>query len=440
MRVLSNSRTVQTVSINDLRPYDNNALSYPRKLRRKIKALIGRHGQIPIILVASDMTIISGEEWWLALKSAGKTEVKVEILADLSSADANVVRLALGRLPLDARLDPGRLRTEFVALQAQGIDLELTGFDQAEIGFSLEIEILGANVTENLDSIPKRQDRAVSKLGDIFQMGVHRVGCGDARDQDLIDCLRQGREADVCITAAPYNLNFSGFGFGKRRHRQGNFVEASGEMSELEFYSLVSELLKGLSSVSASSALIYVFMDWRHILELTAAGKQLGLSLVDVCVWVKPNGGRGGLYRSQHELVAVFKAGSEPHRNDVKLGKLGRNRSNVWTYDVPSITNELLGADPSVQPVGMLADILRDCTKRGGLVLETLLGSGSTLIAAEETGRACVGVELDPYCLDVTIRRWQAITGRDAIHVPTGRHFDDMAQRLLTHGEDRHGA
>jgi hypothetical protein len=227
MRVLSNSRTVQTVSINDPKPYDNNALTYPRKQLRKIEALIRHHGQIPTILVASDMTIISGEEWWLALKSAGKTEVNVEILADLSPAEANAVRLALGRLPLDARLDPDRLRTEFVALQAQGIDLDLTGFDQAEIDFSLEIEIPRANVTENLDNIPKRQDRAVSKFGDIFQMGVHRIGCGDARDQGLIDCLRQGREADVCITAAPYNLKFSGFGFGKRRHRQGNFVEAS---------------------------------------------------------------------------------------------------------------------------------------------------------------------------------------------------------------------
>jgi DNA modification methylase len=179
-------------------------------------------------------------------------------------------------------------------------------------------------------------------------------------------------------------------------------------------------------------------MDWRHILELTAAGKQLGLALVDVCVWVKPNGGLGGLYRSQHELVAVFKAGSEPHRNNVELGKFGR--SNVWTCGAPSIRDELLGAHPTVQPVGMLGDILRDCTKRGGLVLETFLGSGSTLIAAEETGRACVGVELDPYYLDVTIRRWQAITGRDAIHVATGQRFDDMAPRLLIHGEGRHGA
>jgi DNA modification methylase len=437
---LNNSRTIRTVSINDLKPYDKNPLTFPRKLLRKVGALIGRHGQIPIILVASDMTIISGEEWWLALKNAGKTEVKVEILADLSLAETNTVRLALGRLPLDARLDPSRLRAELLAIELEGIDLELTGLDQAEIDHALEIEIPHANVLENFDSIPKRRDRSVSKAGDVFQLGPHRIGCGDARDQRFIDRLREGREADVCIADPPYNLEISGFGFGKKRYRQGDFVEASGEMSELEFYTLLYESANVMHASSSRSALIYMFMDWRHILELTAAGKQLGLELANLCVWVKPNGGLGGLYRSQHELVAVFKAGTEPNRNNVELGKFGRNRTNVWTYDAPPTDDQLLGAHPTVKPVAMLADIMRDCTKRGDLVLEPFLGSGSTLIAAEETGRACVGVELDPHYLDVTIRRWQAITGRDAIHLASGQRFDDIAQRLITQGETRHGA
>jgi DNA modification methylase len=238
----------------------------------------------------------------------------------------------------------------------------------------------------------------------------------------------------------PYNLKISGFGFGKSRYRQGDFVEASGEMSEVEFYALIHDSLNVLRSSSSESALLYVFIDWRHVLELTAAGKQLGLPLLNICVWCKTSG-MGGLYRSAHELCAVFKAGAEPHHNNVELGRFGRNRSNVWTgYEVPSVSDELLGAHPTVKPVAMLADILRDCTKRGDLVLETFLGSGSTLIAAEETGRACVGVELDPYYLDVTIRRWQAITGRDAIHLATGQRFDDMAQRLLPHPEVSHGA
>src|SRR5450631_4365989 len=160
MRALSNSRIIQTIPINNLKPYGNNPLTYPRKQLRKIEALIRRHQQIPTILVASDMTIVGCEEWWLALKNAGKTEVRVEILADLSTAEANTVRLALGRLPLDAKLDPNRLRAELGALEAQGIDLDLTGFDQAEIDLALEIEMPHGNVVENFDRIPKRQDRA----------------------------------------------------------------------------------------------------------------------------------------------------------------------------------------------------------------------------------------------------------------------------------------
>lgn len=439
MRILSNARLARTVSINDLKPYGQNPFTYPRKQLRKIEALIRRHDQIPTILVAADMTIISGEEWWLALRNAGRTEVKVEVLADLSPAETDAVRLALGRLPFDAKLDPGRLRAEFQALQAQGIDLDLTGFDQAEIDFSLEVEMPRANVSESFEGIADRQIAAVSKPGDIFKLGTHYIACGDARDQELLNRLCQGRKADVSITDPPFNIKFSKFGFGKGRHRHGDFVEASGEMSEREFYSLIHDALRVLHSSCSPSALIYAFMDWRHILELTAAGKQLGLPLLNVCVWVKPNGGLGGLYRSRHELVVVFKVGAEPHRNNVELGKFGRNRSNVWNYDAPPVGDELLGAHPTVKPVAMLADILRDCTKRGDLVIDTFLGSGSTLIAAEETGRACVGTELDPYFVDVTIRRWQAVTGRDAIHIGTGRRFDDMAQRLLAHKEADHG-
>src|SRR5258707_515884 len=295
MSALSNSRSIQTVSISDPRPYGNNPLTYPRKQLRKIDALIRRHGQIPTILLGPDMTIVSGEEWWLALKAAGKTEVKVEILADLSPAEANTVRLAVARLPLDAKLDPNRLRAEFSALQAQGIDLSLSCYDEPDIEVSLEIDMPRANVTDNVDDIPERQDRAVSKQGDIFQLGVHGVGCGDARDQPFVDRLREGREADACIVDFPYNLKFSKFSFGKRRYRQGDFVEASGEMSDVEFYGLLYDSLRVLHSASAASALVYAFMDWRHILELTAAGKQLGLPLLNICVWAKGNGGLGGL-------------------------------------------------------------------------------------------------------------------------------------------------
>ena len=438
MPTLNNSRIFRTVLIDDLRPYTQNPFNYPRNQLRKIEALIREYNQIPTILVTSDMTIVSGEDWWVALKNAGKAHVQVQVLADLSSAEANAVRLALGRLPLDARLDRNRLRTEFEALQAQGIDLDLTGFDQAEIDFTLELDMPRANFSETLNA-PKREGVAVSKVGDIFNLGVHRVGCGDARDQALLDQLREGRTADLCVTDPPFNIRFSKFGFGKGKRRLGDFVQASGEMSETDFFMLLQDSLQVLRSSSSTAALLYVFMDWRHILELTVAGKQLGLPLLNVCVWVKANGGLGGLYRSQHELIAVFKAGLEPHRNNVELGKFGRNRSNVWKYEAPSVADELLGDHPTVKPVTMLADIMRDVTRRGDVVIDTFLGSGSTLIAAEEVGRQCIGTELDPNYVDVIIRRWQAMTGHDAIHVQSGQRFDELTQRLLTDWRDRDG-
>jgi DNA modification methylase len=441
MTLLKNSRMVRTVSIDDLKQYGNNPLRYPQKLLRKIEALIRRHDQIPIIPVTSDLTIIGFEEWWLALKNAGRTQAKVEVLADLTSAEANTVRLALGRVPLDARIDPNRLRAEFAALQAEGIDLDLTGFDQAEIDFSLEVDMPRANVVENFDAVPERQDRAISRLGDVFQLGPHRVGCGDARDQEFVEYLCDGREARACISDFPYNLHYSKFGFGKSKYRQGDFIEASGEMSETEFYSLLYESMNVLRSASAPSGLLFLFMDWRSILQMLAAGKQLGLPLLNICVWAKENGGMGGLYRSAHELCAVFKAGSAPHLNNVELGKYGRNRLNVWSgYPAPTIDQHLLGGHPTAKPVAMIADIMRDCTRRGNLVIDTFLGSGSTLIAAQEHGRICVGTELDPYYIDVSVRRWQAITGCDAIHLGTGQRFDDIAQNLLTYQRGDRGA
>jgi hypothetical protein len=428
MTEASNSRTVRTVAIHDLKPYANNPYVYPRKQLRKIDALIRRHSQLPIILVTSDLTIIGGEEWWLALKMAGKTEVTVEILADLSPAEANTVRLALARLPLDARLDTGRLRAEFAALQAAGADLELTGFDQGEIDISLELDLPRANVAEDPNEIAKPQDRAVSKLGDIFDLVCHRVGCGDPRDRAFIERLCNRRKPLLAIADQPFSPNLSSFNDGRHSHR--NFIDAS--MFEVDLHSSLSELLGVLRSVATPSALLFIFTDWRCLLPLLAAGKQLGLPLLNICVCAKANGAVGGMYRSAHELCGVFKAGTEPHRNN--LDRSGRKRLDLWQYPPPAGDQ-----DQAAKPVALLADILKDGTKRGDLVIE-IFGAGSTLIAAEETGRNCVSLESDPRYLDVAIRRWQAITGRDAIHVQTGQRFDDMEQRLLVHREGRHGA
>ena len=444
MSTLSNSRTIDNVSLDQLKDYDRSLRVHPRHQRRKITNLVRRHGQVWPILVGSDYTIIDGHALRDGLREAGFTRADVIIVADQSPAEIKALRLAANRLPLDAKWDHDSLRADFTELLELGFDLELTGFDAAEIDFTLNLDMPSANSADDFAKIPQRQNRAVSQRGDIFHLGPHCIGCGDARDYDFLHRVRTGRPAQIAFIDPPFNVPIAGFVSGKGRHRHQNFIEGAGEMSEQDFFDLLCGSLNVLRNSCESFALIYACMDWRHILELTAAGKFLNLPLLNICVWAKTNAGMGGLYRNQHELIAVFKAGAGQHQNNVQLGRFGRNRSNLWNYAGMSAfgaeRDDLLALHPTVKPVPLIADALRDVTKRGDAVIDTFSGSGSTLIAAEEVGRTCFAVELDPRYVDVSIRRWQSATGHDAVHVTTGRRFDDMAQRLLRDDGDSHVA
>jgi DNA modification methylase len=242
----------------------------------------------------------------------------------------------------------------------------------------------------------------------------------------------------MCFVDPPYNVPIAGFVSGKGRVQHREFVQGVGELSADQFTAFLVDSLAVLQRSATDAALLYACMDWRHLYELLAAGRQCDLELFNICVWAKTNAGMGSLYRSQHELVCVFKAGSANHGNNVELGRHGRNRSNLWTYrglnSFGADRNELLASHPTVKPVLMIADAIRDVTKRGDAVLDTFLGSGSTLMAAEETGRICFGVDLDPLYVDVAVRRWQRKTRRDALHAETGESFDDLANRLASTG------
>jgi DNA modification methylase len=212
-------------------------------------------------------------------------------------------------------------------------------------------------------------------------------------------------------------------------------------MSAAQFTEFLKKVLRLLVRHSAPGSLHYICMDWRHLLELLTAALGVYLELKNLCAWVKDNAGMGSLYRSQHELVLVFKSGAAPHRNNVQLGQYGRNRTNVWHY--PSVSNfgrrgeegNLLFLHPTVKPVALVADAIMDCSARGDIVLDPFLGSGSTLIAAERVGRIGRGMELDPLYVDAAIRRWQRFTGDSAIHAASGERFDDLA----CESEVRHG-
>jgi DNA modification methylase len=273
----------------------------------------------------------------------------------------------------------------------------------------------------------------VSKLGEVWVLGRHRILCGNALDPQAFTALMGAERAVMVFIDPPYNVPIEGHasGLGKIHHRP--FPMASGEMNKAEFTAFLGQALRNLAAFSAAGSLHYICMDWRHLDELLTAGAEAYGELKNLCIWVKANAGMGSLYRSQHELVLVFKQPGGAHRNNVQLGQFGRNRSNVWQYPgVNSFSRDgaegnLLALHPTVKPVAMVADAILDCSARGDIVLDAFLGSGTTVIAAERTGRRCRALELDPAYVDTAIRRWQVLTGEKADHAASGRRFDDLA-------------
>ena len=279
---------------------------------------------------------------------------------------------------------------------------------------------------------------AVTRPGDLWLLGPsgvprHRLLAGDARDPAAIATLMGEEQAAMVITDPPYNVPIKGHVSGKGRARHGEFAMASGEMTEEEFISFLKSFLAAALMRTAPGALLYVFMDWRHLFEMLTAARALDLRLINICVWNKSNGGMGSLYRSKHELVLVLRLGDEPHRNNVELGKHGRSRANVWDYPGVNVFRPGRAAElamhPTVKPVALIADAIRDVTKRGDLILDPFGGAGTVIIAAEKTGRRARTIEIDCHYCDVAIRRWETFTGKAAVLAATSETFEDVAER-----------
>jgi DNA modification methylase len=440
LKIIPNSRDTQLRPIDSIKPYDRLLRLHDRRKINKLKKLIGHFGQVGAIIIDDNGVIIDGNAVWQAMRELGSGDIVTITVAGRDDPEIKALRLALNRLTAEAAWNNAELRAEFEDLVSLSFELDLTAFDTTEIDHILELDLPNANIVEDEEHIPAVQAQAVSKLGDIWNCGDHRLGCGNAQDGDFVARVRNGVLVDVCFTDPPYNVPIAGFVSGKGRNQHREFVQGTGEMSPDEFTAFLAAALKVLQASSSRQALIYACMDWRHVYELLDAGRQCALELYNICVWAKTNAGMGSLYRSQHELICVFKAGTETPTNNVELGRHGRNRSNLWTYRgfnaFGNERDELLTDHPTVKPVAMIADALRDVTKRGGTVLDTFMGSGSTLIAAEETGRRCFGTELDPLYVDVAIRRWQLHTRRDAIDATTGELFCDRAERLAPHSSE----
>lgn len=414
-----------------LKPRQNNPRQHPRQQIARLAAGIEAFGLNRPIGIDRDHVIVYGHALVLAAQQAGLEAVPVVHLEHLSKAQARAFAIADNRLAELSSWDEELLAKEFLDLSALDLsfDLEVTGFETAEI----DVMILGpsADDTDPADDLPPPDDApTVTQVGDIWQIGPHRLICGDATDAATYVSLLDGVEAQLVFTDPPYNVKIDGHvsGLGKVKHRE--FAMASGEMSVPQFTDFLAGVFGHLAAHSVDGAVHFVCMDWRHTGEVLAAGEQAYTELKNLCVWSKTNGGMGSLYRSQHEFVFVFKSGAAAHINNVELGRYGRNRTNVWTYPgVNSFGKQRdaeLAMHPTVKPVALVADAILDCSRRNGIVLDVFAGSGTTLVAAERTGRRGYGVELDPRYCDVILKRMAKVAGSAATLAVNGKLFDDV--------------
>jgi DNA modification methylase len=430
----SYSPALEMIPVARLKPYAGNARTHSRKQVRQIADSISRFGFTNPVLIGDDHEIIAGHGRVMAAKELGLTAVPTVKLSHLNAEERRAYLLADNKLALNAGWDTEILAIELQALIDIDFDVTLTGFSLAEIDLTLDYAQAASSVAEDgtADLIPDLPTYAVSKLGDMWHLGRHRLLCGDARSVDDLSRLMVGETADLIFTDPPYNVAIDGNvgGLGTVRHRE--FAFASGEMSEDEFTAFLAVTLSNAARSAKDGAIAYVCMDWRHMREMLDAGKAAFTELKNLCVWNKTNGGMGSFYRSKHELVFVYKIGTAPHTNAFGLGETGRYRTNVWDYAGISSLGpdrmDQLSMHPTVKPVALVADAIKDCSRRNEIVLDIFGGSGSTLIAAEGCGRQAMLLEYDPLYCDTIITRWQRYTGKAATLAGGNLSFDEIVE------------
>ena len=426
------SLKIQNIPTDKLVEYARN----PRKndaVVDKMIACIKEFGfRIPIV-AKSDGTVVDGHLRLKAARKIGLKEVPVVNADDLTEAQIKAFRLVANQSANWAEWDEELLKLEFKELDDLDFDLELTGFDLDEIEKYLQDDKDIQEDNFNEDEIFEESKKVITKPGNLWILSNHRLLCGDSTNENNVKKLMNNQIADRIFTDPPYNLESDRL-VRADILRHDDFLMAAGKMSEQEYTNFLDKVFKNLISESKDGSIHYICMDWRHVYEVMTAAKNNYSEFKQLCVWNKKNMGLGSFYRNKHELVFVFKNGTAEHTTHIGAIDSARTRTNVWEYASMNSygaddRTELSALHPTVKPVRLVADAILDCSNRSDLILDLFGGSGTTMIACEETDRKCYMMEIDPKYCDVSIRRWQKLTGQQAILEANGKTFYELSEK-----------
>ena len=426
-----NPLNVAWLPIGELRPNPRNARTHSKRQLRQIASSIRQFGFLTPVIVDENRMVLAGHGRIEAARLEGLIRVPTVCFDHLTTAQKRAFLIADNKIAEQAGWDREILAIELGELidllPVEGFDVSVTGFETAEI--DLLLADLTALRNEPQESVPPLPLNAVTEPGDLWLLGRHRLLCGDAQQNKQSSRLMNGASAAALFCDPPYNLRVRAIG-GRGRIRHPEFAFGSGEMQPQQFQRFLSKILVNGIRVSAEGAIHFVCMDWRHVTDLISVGRKIYGDMLNLVVWNKTNAGQGSFYRSQHELIGVFRVGEQAHKNNVELGRFGRNRSNVWTYAGVNTFGrgrmEALAVHPTVKPTALVADALLDCTARGDAVLDQCAGSGTIFLAAEKVGRVAYGLEIEPRYVDVAIQRWQELTKLEATLEGDGRSFEEI--------------
>lgn len=424
---------VTMVALDTLKAHSRRTRTHDERQIAAIMGSFNTFGFLNPIVIDETNAVLAGDARVEAARRLGIANLPVVRVDHLSDNEKRAYKIADNRIAELAGWDLGELSIELTELVNIDFNMDAIGFDTPTIDLMIaEAEGKTTDEPDPADMLPEDSSGPpVSRLGDLWLLGPHKLICGSALDRHVLQTLMGDALARMVLTDAPYNVPIAGFvgGLGKVKHRE--FAMASGEMTKAEFLEFLTVASTNAADHLIDGGLLYGFMDWRSLAAYTVALEASGLVQNNLCIWNKMTGGMGSLYRSAYELCLVFKKGTAPHTNNVELGKHGRYRTNVW--DHPGMASfgrgrtQDLKLHPTVKPVNLLADAIMDVTRQNEIVLDTFAGSGSTLMAAHKCKRHCRAVEIDPIYVDIIIRRFEDYAGIEVVHAATGKSFAETA-------------